>query len=397
LDFSRVFREKGGFDIVIGNPPYIQLQSNKGAVGRIFEKCGYRTFFKMGDIYCLFFELGYNLLREKGTLSFINPNTWLQSISFTPFRRFITSNFAWPQTLITPKVFVSATVDTHCLLLSKTDEKMACKIYRMDKSGQIHFMHTIAKEQISYKEDSINIEANPVVSLLVGKILKGATTVGKAMNVYNGVKPFAKGRGIPPQTAEIVETHPYVVEGTQPDSRWLPLMRGSLMHRYINYWDNNYWILYGKNLAEPRDPMIFQASDKIIVRQTGDSIIATIIGANIICRNNLHICILKSNDYDLRFILAILNSKITDFIYSYLNPEKGEALAEVKKAHVEILPVPYANDYQQHEISLLVDKIMLRKKNGQDTSDLEHDVDILIYALYGLSNYEIGYVEGALS
>ncbi|MBK9355443.1 MAG: hypothetical protein IPN09_16180 [Bacteroidetes bacterium] len=67
----------------------------------------------------------------------------------------------------------------------------------------------------------------------------------------------------------------------------------------------------------------------MIVRQTGDRIIATIIGKDIICRKNLHIVI--SNSLSHHFILGILNSKLTNFYYQQINPEKGEALAEVKK------------------------------------------------------------------
>ena len=393
LDFARVFQEKGGFDIIIGNPPYIQLQSNKGAVGKLYEKCGYKIFFKMGDIYCLFMELGYNLLRNGGILSYINPNTWLQSISFSPARKFLTTNFAWLQVLITTKVFDSATVDTHCLTFCKSDTPRDCKVFRMDKEGKIIYLHTIPKEAVYRKEQAINIEANPSTTALVHKILNASTTVGAEMTVYNGVKPFAKGRGTPPQTEEIVKTHPYVVEGEKPSDEWLPLMRGSLMHRYINYWNNNYWILYGENLAEPRDPKIFSAPQKIIVRQTGDSIIAMIISENIICRNNLHICIPNSEKYNLEFVLGILNSKLTDFIYYFLNPEKGEALAEVKKAHVEMLPLPLVSNEQQYEISRIVEMIIEKKKQSNDTAYLEKEVDNHIYQLYGLSAEEIDIIE----
>jgi len=59
-------------------------------------------------------------------------------------------------------------------------------------------------------------------------------------------------------------------------------------YQYSNRWDKNYWILYGQNLAAPRDPAIFSAAEKIVVRQTGDSLIATLIGKHIICRKNLH-------------------------------------------------------------------------------------------------------------
>jgi hypothetical protein len=74
-------------------------------------------------------------------------------------------------------------------------------------------------------------------------------------------------------------------------------------------------------------------------RQTGDSITATYINTDFVARKNMHICIPKEGG-NVLFILALVNSKLMDFYYSILNPEKGEAMAEVKKFHVEILPIP---------------------------------------------------------
>ncbi|MCD8300538.1 MAG: Eco57I restriction-modification methylase domain-containing protein, partial [Clostridiales bacterium] len=84
LYFPKVFRDNGGFDIVIGNPPYIQLQKmineDTGAkLGDQYQKLGFDTFAKTGDIYCLFYEKGYNLLRKGGVLAFITSNKWMRA------------------------------------------------------------------------------------------------------------------------------------------------------------------------------------------------------------------------------------------------------------------------------------------------------------------------------
>ena len=138
-------------------------------------------------------------------------------------------------------------------------------------------------------------------------------------DVFNGVKPFEKGKGKPPQTDEIMRDKPYVLEGDRHSTEWKPLLRGSLIQKYKILWNNNYWILYGEWLAAPRNSSIFESKEKICVRQTGDSIIATLISNQFIARDNLHIAILKNDvDSSLCFILGILNSKIMDFIYSLL-------------------------------------------------------------------------------
>ena len=86
-EFPTVF-EKGGFDVVIGNPPYVQLQS-MGKSGEDLKKCGYQTFHKGGDLYCLFTERGYQILKSGGIQSFIMPNKWMLVSYGEPLRKFL--------------------------------------------------------------------------------------------------------------------------------------------------------------------------------------------------------------------------------------------------------------------------------------------------------------------
>lgn len=389
FEFPALLDEDGnfmGFDIVIGNPPYIQLQADNGKLSKLYYNKGFKSFFKTGDIYCLFFEMGNRLLKYNGVLSYINPNTWLQSITFDSYRQYLSSHFSWERILITEKTF-DAVVDTHCVVFKKAKEQTDCKIFKQ-KNNEIIFLHTIDKQYITQTSDCINIEASPKESFLARRIIKENQPFSAFCNIYNGVKPFEKGKGIPPQTTQIIREKPFVKTGTRPGSEWLPLLRGSLMNRYVNLWREDYWILYGEWLAAPRQPEIFEAEKKIIVRQTGDSIIATVIGANIICRNNLHICI-PSTDINLEYVLALLNSKLMNFIYGFINPERGEALAEVKKSHVEQLPIKKIED--EGTLTRLVSKVLEEKANNTNanTHTLEEEIDLFVYHLYGLTYDEV--------
>ncbi|KAF0220468.1 MAG: hypothetical protein FD174_1122 [Geobacteraceae bacterium] len=206
---------------------------------------------------------------------------------------------------------------------------------------------------------------------------------------------------------------PFVCEGTAPDNSWSPLLRGSLIHRYKILWDNNYWIQYGPWLAAPRDAAIFQAPQKIMVRQTGDSIIATLVESGFVARNNLHILLPNIKSYCLQYVLGLLNSKLMDFVYSMMNPEKGEALAEVKKQHVEqlpIRPIDFSNltEKASHDrmVQLVEQMLDLQKqlpkaKTGHDQTLIQRQIDAtdrqtdrLVYELYGLTEEEIAVVEG---
>lgn len=121
FDPEWMFGVKDGFDIVIGNPPYVQLQANDGALGTMYEKLNYETFVRTGDIYSLFYERGYQLLVSKGHLCYITSNKWMRAAYGEKTRKFFAEKTN-PKVLIDfagVKIFESATVDTNILLFSK--------------------------------------------------------------------------------------------------------------------------------------------------------------------------------------------------------------------------------------------------------------------------------------
>jgi type II restriction/modification system DNA methylase subunit YeeA len=134
FEFPEAMNEDGnfaGFDVVIGNPPYIQLQSNSGELAKLYEKCKYQTFARTGDIYCLFYERGYQLLRPRGKLCFITSNKWMRAGYGGNTRKFLSENTN-PEQLIDfagVKVFDEATVDVNILMFSKDKNRqktMSC-------------------------------------------------------------------------------------------------------------------------------------------------------------------------------------------------------------------------------------------------------------------------------
>lgn len=123
LDIEWMFGVTDGFDIVIGNPPYIQLQADRGKLANLYAPCGYETFNRGGDIYCLFYERGHKLLKPDGLLCYITSNKWMRAGYGTELRAFLTSKTN-PQHLIDfgeTHVFESATVMTNILLYKKTE------------------------------------------------------------------------------------------------------------------------------------------------------------------------------------------------------------------------------------------------------------------------------------
>ena len=140
---------------------------------------------------------------------------------------------------------------------------------------------------------------------------------------------------------------------------------------------------------------MFFENEKIFIRQTADCLIATYVKEPMCATDSLHSFISKDPNYDLKYILAILNSKLGNYMYKLMSCESGKVFAQVKLTIVRSLPIKIANKEQQKQIINLVDQILSLKKNNSfaDTSILEKEIDRLVYQLYGLTEDKIKYIE----
>jgi hypothetical protein len=210
-----------------------------------------------------------------------------------------------------------------------------------------------------------------------------------------GMKPYQVGKGIPKQTRDVVEKR--IFDSTnRKDASYRPLLRGRDIDKYLIKWKGDRWIKYGNHLAEPRPSASFDAAMKIVIRQTGDSLIATIDTDQFVCMNNMHTVVVRDGSCDLSFILGLLNSHLLNYYFQWLNPEKGEALAEVKKENVEKLVIKKNPGEMQDRIIKCVNRVLAIKRRDPDanTTPLEQEIDRVVYELYGLTEDEIAIVEG---
>ena len=121
FDPEWMFGISDGFDIIIGNPPYVQLQNNGGKLAKLYEGQGFKTFARTGDIYCLFYEKAHQLLKQGGICNFITSNKWMRAGYGQATRKFFLEHTN-PLILIDfagIKVFETATVDVNILLYVK--------------------------------------------------------------------------------------------------------------------------------------------------------------------------------------------------------------------------------------------------------------------------------------
>ena len=394
FEFPEVLNDEGdflGFDVVIGNPPYgVKLGSNELDV--LKKNIPLWKSSIPQDSYFCFIVLGLFIGSRNGSLSYIIPNTWRLIGVASDFRKdsLIKYGLSKIDTFLRP-VFDEAVVDCDIVFYNKQIQIDSIQLNINDYEKQIK-TNIITKEVLVY-QNSINSYLNEKEYQLIEKIRNNSIQLNQIVKIRNGVKPYEVGKGNPKQTKEILSDKPYT-KNYKADESFVPLIGGSLFHKYLNKWNNDNYISYGPWLAAPRDYSIFEANEKIIVRQTSDKLIATIVEKGFIMRDNTHIILSLNPDYHLKYILALINSKLFDFIYWTINPERGEALAQVKAMHLDQLPIKLTTDDVQFSIITLVDEIMKLKVQQSDTTSIEAEIDQLVYELYGLTAEEIKIVEG---
>jgi adenine-specific DNA-methyltransferase len=401
---------KGGFDVVIGNPPYGGLLSQD-------ETSYFRKNYKLQDYqldtYMLFIEKSLVLLRDKGLLGMIIPNTWLLNLQSTQIRKFVFDKTQIENIVHYRRpVFGKATVDTEIVIFNKRSpaKSHGIKITVVEKDDSSN-SYTIPQARWRAGNGSpVNLFERPEIKELADK-LRSLNMLDNLCVITQGAKPFQVGKGKPPQTRKIVDTKPYVSE-TPRDSSFRPLLRGNLIQRYQILWNNNYWISFGDWLAEPRYSARYNDPEKIVIRQTGDSLISTLDRKQFIVRDNLY-TIVPRNNLDLRYILALLNSRLLNWYYqTVINPEKGEALAQVKRGHLSQLPIALPDFSDSREKAIhdklvsLVDRMLElhKKKNSlspsaerdkieREISIIDEKIDEIVYGLYGITNEERKIIE----
>lgn len=397
IEFPELLGPEGnysGFDIVIGNPPYGVALSDmdKASLKEKYLHQDYQL-----DTYLIFMELGLRIAKENGQLAFIVPNTWLTNLKLKKIRSHITSdNYVSAIAHYSRKIFDEAVVDTQTLFARKTNsrnENVIVKVFDGPQSSASHVADQ--NEWAAMAGESINIFMREEEILLRRQLEHGSVKLGTVVNLVVGMKPYQTGKGNPKQTASDVANRVFDADMKIDDS-YKPLLRGSDIQKYRVSWKGSNWIKYGAWLAEPRLSANFGAERKIVIRQTGDSLIAALDKEQFVCMNNLHVLTLKDSALSLEYILAIVNSKLMDYYHSLLNPEKGEALAEVKKENLEKLPIKILSDQEQAPFIDIVSKIHAAT-SASEMSVLEQKLDLLVYQLYGVPFDSIRLIDPAFT
>jgi type I restriction-modification system DNA methylase subunit len=412
----------GGFDAVIGNPPYGAYFYDED---KEYLKAKYPFQTYQLDSYLLFLEKAVrDLLREGGFYGMIIPNPWLTNLLQTSVRRFVVQktrvhsivHFKFP-------VFPKVVVDTEILVLEKTKfdrwdvdvsvvDKIEFFLSPALKANILHIKHS-QQEWQELDGDVINIFLTQAEKKLAAKCKKLGVRLDSFYEINVGVKPYQVGKGTPPQTREIVDERPFDSDRKESSS-YRPYLRGMDIGRFNIAPLQTRFLRYGPWLAEPRPAAKFDAPEKIFMRQTGDRLVAALDREKRLCLNNMHVLVPIGARVSTSFLLGLINSTLLNWYYRTLNPEVGEALAEVKRANVAKLPIRDMDlddraDKVRHDHMVELVERMLELHSELNAAKTTHAkinvqrqitatdalIDKLVCELYELTPDEVKVVEGA--
>jgi hypothetical protein len=398
LYFAEVFREKGGFDIVIGNPPYVQIKGIMPDERRFYES---RFRFATGrfNLFYLFIEKSNNIVRQNGLISLIVPDRLLLNTQTVKLRQWlIQENQIQEIVSFNDQVFDTAIVDSIILKYQKSKGRNDFLNAKVKVSPQDITDTQITIIPFSYIELSpssqIDLNYSLVKSQIIEKIINKSIPLVTISESKDGI---IQGK---------VEDKLFLKNIVDKDSK--PLLFGENIQKYyINFGSN--WVNYkpeemmkleikrrGTGVRPGlwmRTPEIFERS-KILTRQTADEIIAAYDENQYYYANTLHGTTILDKNYDPYFILGILNSSLTTWFYRSNTDEAGKVFAQIKIELLRKLPIPKVEASDQQTIITLVKQIIIQKNNVPSMCELlEAEVDKLVYAFYGLTDEEIAFIE----
>lgn len=388
-----MFGVKDGFDIVIGNPPYVQVKQ----ISPYFKKAYQEIYqFAIGrfNLFYFFLEISKKLTKKGGITSYIIPDRLLLNTQCVELRSWLLNE----QTIIEivsfgEAVFENAVVDS-IILSYKNLPNLNTEI---TAKNEVSLTDITIKEGIkipvTYFVNSPNNQFDLNYSISKSNIFEQL--------IANTI-----------QLGEISETRDGIIQSKIPDILFLTekenehcekLLYGKDIFKYeLNY--NNNWVNYqpdemmkieverGGGGLRLRVREIFE-SIKILTRQTADTIIATIDTDNYFYSNTLHGTIIKDDKYDIKFVLALLNSNVLKYYYRQTTSEGGKVFAQVKIEILRQMPIKITSKERQTPFINIVDYLLFLHNNNSDqifphtsndriAAHIEDILNMMVYELY---------------
>ena len=395
--FYDVFSQ-GGFDIVIGNPPYVftrdvefsdDFKANiESKYFSLLEKSKKKTKANQSgkiNLFATFVICGLILNKSNGFLSYILPNNILRTTTYDRIRKYLLDNTTIHQIVdLGAGVFDNVTASTIILLLQKQRDKESYvkvisdiedfekKLYTIKEIKQIGF-----NRNVSY---AFNIFGDDSVSNICNKLCESNTSLGYyCRDIIEGI--VAK-KSIISETMDI---------------GCVPLLGGKNIRKFGLKGSPKYLLWDKSQIHRPRPDYLWELDKKIIIQRIsgGDfPIVATLDSQKYKTFASINNIVLKDEFSNLyRLIVALLNSRIINWYYANNFSNKSKLTVNISKTYLEMIPIPNVNHPNCSVIMDIVDKIQKIDPISPEYDIYIKKIDSLVYQLYGLSEEEIQTIE----
>lgn len=400
--FRDVFKSRGGFDAIVGNPPYVRPHKMEATVKEYLWK-NLKTFKAKSDLYSCFMERGIDLIKpDGGRISYIVPHTWTSLESFEAIRRKLADETAVECLTQTPKkVFHDATVETCIFSARRADPKViagnSIQVCRLEASGTVSQVKTYLQRDIA-KTHLHNFQlysANGSQQLLE-RLCANGVLLGSVVEFAYGFKTGDDDRFIS-------------TTATSPAHK--PFVRSAAVRRYSIDLPTEF-VLFNPELmrrhrttARPGEARRFE-SEKIIVGRMGKRLFSSYDSGGLYVKDAMLLLPKEGVEVSLKAVLAILNSRLLGFLY-----REFFVTVDVLKNALLGLPLPrnvITNPANTDLVKLekLAAQLISSTKHAEMAktdkdqqfylsrcSQLDAQIDELVYSIYGLSDAEISWIE----
>jgi hypothetical protein len=433
LEFPEVLDKAGnyiGFDVVIGNPPYFSISRLKES-GVYFQN-EYQVYSKGTDVYALFYERGNKILRNNGLLTYITSNSWLRAIYGDLLKAYFQKNMQALNLLNIEdtQIFDEATVESNIISLQKRKWR---DVFSVCTLGSDYSPASSLEDYFSQHHFEVNPEDNEwTVSNSTDKALKEKITNGAKLlkefdvTINFGIKTGYNAAFILDATSRAK----LIAKDAACSSIIKPILRGRDLKKY-SFEFSNKWVICtfpSLKLDIKKYPSIlshFNSIGKQRLEQSGaensrkktnnkwfetqdtigywdDFNKPKIVWGEISDKPKFsyddHHYYAEATTFlmtgeKLKYLLAILNSKVSEWYFNQISTTTGMGTNRWKKYKIEMLPIAVANKKQEQGLTVKVNAILKAKAKGADTSNLEREIDDMVYKLYGLTYDEVKTIE----
>jgi tRNA1(Val) A37 N6-methylase TrmN6 len=383
-EYKTIF-QRGGFDVVIQNPPYIFARDKKLPTEDkyIFETT-YKWASYQSNTYTLFIEKAHTLLRDGGSLGAVVPNNWMTINTCKDFRKGFLRSFEIHQIVnCYDKLFENASVDNSIIVSMK-------KHFQEDAKVNLRLFE-LRNNTYSHKKD-VRLDAydgSPIVMTEESKdfsdelfdVLESSQKLGDNFQAKSGLKAYEVGKGNPIQSKKMKDDRIYH-STKKHDKTWRPYLEGKDVCRYFTKTPKEY-IKYGSNLAAPRTEQLYRGP-RILIRQIPSQpprcIFATFVDNDYV--NDLNSMIISFNfENDAHFVLAILNSElISKWFIRKFDKFQRKTFPQFKVNELNLFPIPDVSVEEKNEVVTLSKSLQKAYQNNElkDVERTEKELERLI-------------------